>query len=163
MSKHKNRGKRYLVTKYFKGVQRRQSYLNNWTFFGNSKSKEILICDIQEIKVNRENELKFYPESPNPYNPEDYDKIDSRLKRQIKNDQRVSKLKLNLLRKQDGLCVICGQIINLDEEPVERDHIIPLSEGGADTTRNTVVIHKVCHQQKTSWERKWKAFGKRNK
>jgi len=109
----------------------------------------VLICDIQEIKVNQEVELRFNP-SPNPYNPEDYEFIDKRLKRQIKNDLRVSKLKQNLLRKQDGLCAICGQIINLDESQVERDHIIPLSEGGKDTMKNTALLHKYCHQRKTS-------------
>lgn len=98
--------------------------------------------------MKHENELPFNP-SPNPYNPEDYKKIDSRLKRQIKNDERLSKLKQNLLRSQDGMCIVCGKVIILEEEQVERDHIIPLSEGGKDTFKNTAIIHKVCHQRKT--------------
>ena len=63
--------------------------------------KEILLCDIQEILVDRENTLPF-KESPNPYNPSDYEKVDARLKRQAKQDKRLSLLKINLLRKQDG-------------------------------------------------------------
>jgi RNA-directed DNA polymerase len=112
-------------------------------------NQEILIHDIQEVKVVRENELPFSP-SPNPYNPEDYSKVDSRLKRQIKNDERLHKLKLNLVRKQDGICLICGQVIILDLEQVERDHIIPKVEGGEDTFKNSMVIHKECHQKKTA-------------
>jgi 5-methylcytosine-specific restriction endonuclease McrA len=108
-----------------------------------------LLCDIQEILVSRENQLPFNP-SPNPYNPDDAKHIDSRLKRQIKNDQRLSKLKINLLRVQDGYCPICGEIIIFEEERVERDHIVPISEGGKDTFKNTVLIHKICHERKTS-------------
>lgn len=156
-AKHRgNAGKRELLNKYFKGVQRRKTYFNSWTFFGISEGKEILLTDIQEILVVRENVLGFV-DSPNPYNPEDSKDIDSRLKRMIKNEQRLSKLKVNLLRKQDGYCPLCGQIIILDQEAVERDHIVPLSEGGKDTTKNTAVVHKTCHSKKTSWERKWKA------
>jgi RNA-directed DNA polymerase len=99
--------------------------------------------------VVRENELHFI-DSPNPYNPEDVKYIDSRLKRMIKNEQRLSKLKVNLLRKQDGYCPLCGQIIILDQEAVERDHIVPISEGGKDTMKNTALVHQTCHRKKTS-------------
>jgi 5-methylcytosine-specific restriction endonuclease McrA len=112
-----------------------------------------LITDIQEIKVSRENVLKFYP-SPNPYNPDDYALMDKAMKRAILKDQRLSKLKRKLLASQNGLCAICGEIINLDEEAVERDHIVPKMEGGKDTFKNMAILHKVCHQKKTSWERK---------
>jgi 5-methylcytosine-specific restriction endonuclease McrA len=33
-------------------------------------------------------------------------------------------------------------------------------EGGKDTFKNTVILHKVCHEKKTSWERKWRAYEK---
>lgn len=156
-AKHRgNSGKRKLLAKYFKRVQRRKSYFNAWTFFAIAEGKEILLADIQEILVVRENELHF-ADSPNPYNPEDAKYIDSRLKRMIKNEQRLSKLKVNLLRKQDGYCPLCGQIIILDQEAVERDHIVPISEGGKDTMKNTALVHKTCHRKKTSWERKWRA------
>jgi 5-methylcytosine-specific restriction endonuclease McrA len=80
--------------------------------------------------------------------------MDKAMKRAILKDQRLSKLKLRLLAKQNGLCVKCGEPINLEEEASERDHIIPKMEGGKDTFKNTVILHKVCHEKKTSWERK---------
>jgi RNA-directed DNA polymerase len=133
--------------------------MNKWTFFGvDPKShKEILITDIQEIKVQRENHLKFEP-SPNPYNPEDYDVMDKIRKRQILKDTRLAKLKVALLKSQDGRCLKCSEIIDLEEEAVEIDHIIPKAEGGKDSRKNLMVLHKLCHQAKTSWERKWRAY-----
>lgn len=122
--------------------------------------KEILLCDIQEILVDRENTLPF-KESPNPYNPDDYDKVDARLKRQAKQDKRLSLLKINLLRKQDGYCPLCGVIIDLNSEQVERDHIIPLKQGGADSFKNTALVHKTCHDRKTAFDRKLIALSKR--
>jgi len=67
------------------------------------------------------------------------------------------------MRKQDGICIICGQVINLNEEAVERDHIIPTSEGGKDTIKNIAVIHKLCHQSKTVRQKKGKGPAKKSK
>jgi 5-methylcytosine-specific restriction endonuclease McrA len=110
---------------------------------------EVLIVDIQEILVNRVNHLRF-DNSPNPYNPKDYSIMDKAMKRLAKLDTRLSKLKVQLLIQQDGVCPRCGEVINLDVEAVERDHIIPKAEGGEDTKKNTVLLHKTCHQQKTA-------------
>ena len=84
--------------------------------------------------------------------------MDRAMKRLAKLDTRLSKLKVQLLIQQDGVCPRCGEVINLDVEAVERDHIIPKAEGGEDTKKNTVLLHKTCHQQKTAWERKWRAY-----
>jgi len=117
-----------------------------------------LLADIQEILVDIENTLPFgenrkkkWENSPNPYNPEDYDKVDSRLKRQAKNDRRISKLKTNLLRKQDGICPACGEIIVINNEKVERHHIVPKFRGGEDSFKNTELLHKTCHDKKTAF------------
>ena len=63
----------------------------------------MLIVDIQEILVKRENTLRFTP-SPNPYNPADYIYLDKAIKRRHKQDVLMSKLKLALLKSQDGVC-----------------------------------------------------------
>lgn len=39
-------------------------------------------------------------------------------------------------------------------EKVERHHIIPKSKGGEDTMKNTMLIHKTCHDKITAWDRK---------
>jgi hypothetical protein len=39
------------LKRYFKGVQRRKSYFNKWTFFTMYKKQQIILADIQEILV----------------------------------------------------------------------------------------------------------------
>lgn len=160
-AKHKKLGRREALGLYFKGVQRRTEYFNNWTFFSTKKGTEIYLADIQEVLVHNENMLRF-KDSPNPYNPDDYDMVNASLRRQARNDQRLNKLKRRLLKLQEGICPLCGSVIILDEEAVERDHIIPRAEGGADTLKNTALVHKTCHTKKTAMDRKWARARKHN-
>jgi 5-methylcytosine-specific restriction endonuclease McrA len=108
-----------------------------------------LLKDIQEVRVNSENQIKFSPR-PNPYNPEDEVVFNKMLKRRVGNDARMTSMKRNLLRKQGGLCPICNAPIDINLEDAERHHIKPLSEGGSDTPKNTAILHKECHKQITS-------------
>ena len=114
---------------------------------------EILLTDLQEIKVKRVKTLKFEP-SPNPYNPDDYHIMDNELKRKLLKDARLSKLKKKLLAAQDGVCIRCGEMIDLDMEVINVDHIVPKADGGVDRPSNMAVLHEACHKQKTSWENK---------
>jgi len=114
---------------------------------------EVLIADIQEVLVKRENTPKMDP-SPNPYNPDDYPLTDKSMKLSLKKSTRLNAMKQKLLTLQEGICTHCGQFFDLEVEAVEIDHIIPKAEGGTSKLKNLVLLHKECHQQKTSWERK---------
>jgi 5-methylcytosine-specific restriction endonuclease McrA len=148
-------GKRKLLRKYFKGVQRRKGYYNAWTFYGTILQKEILIADIQEILVNRYNYLKF-EEWINPYNPEAYEKFDTQNRKAIVKDIRYNKEKRRLLVKQSGKCPYCNGWID-GSESVEIDHIIAKADGGTDKKSNLRLIHKECHDRKTVMERRIRA------
>jgi hypothetical protein len=69
--------------------------------------KEILLVDIQEILVNNENTLKFVS-SINPYNPEKYKYFLTRNRSSVIKNIEYNKQKLELLKKQDGKCTMCG-------------------------------------------------------
>lgn len=112
-----------------------------------------MIADIQEVKVTHSKALKFNP-NPNPYNLEDYIIFDKAMKLALRRSVQLNATKQKLIGQQNGLCVHCGQMFDLNSEQVELDHIIPKAEGGTDKLKNLVVLHKECHQQKTSWERK---------
>lgn len=54
-----------------------------------------------------------------------------------------------LMQKQKGKCPYCGQYF-LSEDIVEIDHIQPKSLGGKDVYKNLQLLHRHCHDKKTS-------------
>ena len=54
-----------------------------------------------------------------------------------------------LLKKQKGKCTFCGQYFT-PEDIAEIDHIIPTSLGGKDEYKNLQLLHRHCHDIKTS-------------
>jgi len=56
-----------------------------------------------------------------------------------------SSVKQEVYRRDYGKCVQCGSNINL-----EYDHIIPVSKGGANTTRNIQLLCESCNRSKSA-------------
>lgn len=54
-----------------------------------------------------------------------------------------------LLKKQKGKCTHCGLYFR-DSDVLEIDHIIPLSKKGKDEYKNLQILHKHCHDIKTT-------------
>ena len=54
-----------------------------------------------------------------------------------------------LLKKQKGKCKECELYLR-DEDVIELDHIIPRSKGGKDEYKNWQLLHRHCHDKKTS-------------
>lgn len=59
----------------------------------------------------------------------------------------LQRLRDRLLRGQP-LCVLCAQEGRMGAA-TDRDHIIPLAEGGSDTDENVQALCKDCHRAKT--------------
>ena len=55
----------------------------------------------------------------------------------------------NLMKRQKGKCPHCGLYFS-DTDIVEVDHIVPTSLGGKDTYDNLQLLHKHCHDTKTT-------------
>ena len=54
-----------------------------------------------------------------------------------------------LLKKQKGKCTHCGLYFR-EEDVLEIDHIIPKTLGGKDQYNNQQILHRHCHDQKTT-------------
>jgi 5-methylcytosine-specific restriction enzyme A len=54
-----------------------------------------------------------------------------------------------LYEAHEGLCHICGNLIDLDADRMEVEHLIPLALGGADEWANIRPAHATCHAAKT--------------
>lgn len=55
-----------------------------------------------------------------------------------------------LLKRQKGKCSHCGLFFK-DEDVLEIDHIIPKSKGGKDEYYNWQLLHRHCHDKKTTF------------
>lgn len=60
-----------------------------------------------------------------------------------------------LMIKQNWTCPLCGHgFKSFSIDTIERDHIIPLSQGGSDANHNIQLVHRSCHERKSAKERK---------
>jgi RNA-directed DNA polymerase len=57
-----------------------------------------------------------------------------------------------LLKKQKGRCAYCGLTFQ-DGDLLETDHIIPKSQGGKNDKDNKQLLHRHCHDAKTSLDK----------
>jgi RNA-directed DNA polymerase len=64
---------------------------------------------------------------------------------------QLPKNKAILLKRQQGRCAFCGLFFT-QEDKLELDHLIPRSQGGRDAYNNWQLLHRHCHDRKTSIE-----------
>ena len=60
------------------------------------------------------------------------------------------RLRTLLWEAQSGICALCGNYMGLDE--VTLDHIVPVAEGGKNTTRNLRATHAHCNSTRDTIE-----------
>jgi 5-methylcytosine-specific restriction protein A len=65
------------------------------------------------------------------------------------------------LFNEQPLCVECLKV-GRDTPATQRDHIVPLAEGGEDARDNTQAICQACHDAKTKQESKRGKYNKNN-
>jgi 5-methylcytosine-specific restriction enzyme A len=63
------------------------------------------------------------------------------------------------LFRENPLCVACERV-GLVTAATERDHIIPLADGGSDTAENTQQLCNECHRKKSADEHRRRVGGR---
>lgn len=61
----------------------------------------------------------------------------------------VTKRVATLLKKQKGKCTHCEMYFR-EEDVLEVDHITPKRLGGKDVYNNLQILHRHCHDEKTT-------------
>ncbi|MBC6471815.1 MAG: HNH endonuclease, partial [Hormoscilla sp. GM102CHS1] len=69
--------------------------------------------------------------------------------KRLRKSPDVSTRVINLLRKQEGKCELCGLTFK-DGDKWEVDQIIPTTKGGKDWYINLQLLHDYCHDYKTA-------------
>jgi RNA-directed DNA polymerase len=135
--RHPNKGKTEVANKYW-----HKDGLRNWVFAtkegGKISNRLLLHADtpiVRHVKVKGES------------SPYDGNLVywSSRMGNSLELPTRVSKL----LKQQKGKCTHCGLYFR-ENEVLEVDHIIPKSKGGKDEYKNLQLLHRHCHDQKTT-------------
>ena len=71
---------------------------------------------------------------------------------------------LRLYNKQDGICACgCGQMMNLNRDKVDCDHIVALIDGGENRESNLQLLLNGCHKAKTAAEATARSEERRHK
>lgn len=67
-------------------------------------------------------------------------------KRQAAKTKDLTLSKQQLVKRQQGCCLACGESL-FNEEDIEVHHLLARSQGGKDTYSNLALVHVLCHQQ----------------
>ena len=123
-----------------------ETFSKYWKTVGNDSWK---FCTSEGLKLanHSDTEISKYIKvqgSRSPYDG-DYTYWATRLGKHPEIPIRVAKL----LQRQKGKCVQCGRFFK-EDDLMEIDHVEPKSKGGKDSYDNLQLLHRHCHDTKTS-------------
>jgi RNA-directed DNA polymerase len=134
--RHPNKGKYWVSNKYWHQIKSR-----SWVFAGKEGKKTIQLIQHTETSIRRHTKVKG---EVSPYNG-NLIYWSTRMGRHPEVSPRVA----SLLRKQEGKCTHCGLHFK-DGDTLEVDHKVPKSKGGKDEYTNKQLLHRHCHDEKTT-------------
>ena len=146
VSRHRNKGKKWLKDKYFRqettyNKELEQIKMRNW-IFATSKDEKIE----KRLFHHSDTEIKRHVRVRGEASPYDGNLVywSTRMGKHPSMPSRKAKL----LKTQKGKCNWCSLIFKHDDI-LEVDHIIPKAKGGTDYYKNLQLLHRHCHDKKT--------------
>ena len=150
--RHPNKPVKWLRRRYFTTVDN-----DKWVPFatrtsGRQKGMEIRLVNIaKDVPIIRFVKVKG---ANSPIDPELSDYWKKRKTTQGKSRFAEGSKYEAIYRKQKGICPICGEPIEYDED-FDLHHILPVKDGGTNEIKNLVFLHSACHKAKHK-ELHWK-------
>ncbi|MDJ0799487.1 MAG: group II intron reverse transcriptase/maturase [Calothrix sp. MO_167.B12] len=134
--RHPNKSGKWVSNKYWHSVGG-----NNWVFSTKNGEDFLKLIDHAQTPIVRHIKVK------GKGSPFDGNLVywSSRMGKNPELPSRVTKL----LKKQKGKCTHCGLFFR-ESDVMEVDHIIPKSKGGKDCYDNWQLMHRHCHDTKTT-------------
>jgi RNA-directed DNA polymerase len=135
--RHPKKSGRWVSNKYWQSIGG-----DNWVFATRQKGN-----DSMRLLKHSETPIKRYVKVKGESSPYDGNLVywSSRMG----NSPEMPKTVANLLKKQKGKCTHCGMVFR-DNDVMEVDHKIPKSQGGKDSYDNWQLLHRHCHDTKTT-------------
>jgi RNA-directed DNA polymerase len=136
LHRHRNKGKKWIRHKYFKTVKG-----DNWVFATREGKNPLRLMKHQSTEIKRHVKVKG---NASPYDG-DWIYWSTRMGEHPEVSVRVA----TLIKRQKGKCAHCENYFK-DGDSLEVDHIIPKSKGGKNEYKNWQLLHRHCHDKKTS-------------
>ena len=134
--RHRNKGQKWIADKYWKTIGG-----DNWVFATKQGKNPPRLLKHSATKITRYVKVKS-DASP-------YDGNSVYWNTRMGNHPDMPVRTATLLKKQRGKCAHCKMFFK-DEDVIELDHIIPKSQGGKDEYKNWQLLHRHCHDTKTT-------------
>jgi RNA-directed DNA polymerase len=136
MFRHPNKNKFWIMDKYWKSIGNRK-----WCFATKAKENALILRLYSNTPIARFTKVKG---NKTPYDG-DWIYWSTRMGKHPEAPTAISRL----LKRQKGKCNHCGLNFK-DEDIMEIDHITPKSKGGKNNFDNLQILHRHCHDTKTS-------------
>jgi RNA-directed DNA polymerase len=136
--RHPNKNSSWIADKYWQTVGER-----NWAFGASSGEEIFLLAEHKKTPIIRHIKVKGLF---SPFNG-DWAYWSARRGTHPQTSTRVSRL----MKIQKGKCPHCNLYIR-SEDLIEVDHIIPRSQNGKDNYSNIQLLHRHCHDTKTTMD-----------
>jgi len=135
--RHPKKSGRWVSKKYWQTIGG-----NNWVFATKHEGKNLM-----RLRSHAETPIVRFVKVKGEASPYDGNLIywSTRMGKHPEMTKRMA----TLLKSQKGKCTHCGLYFR-EEDVLEIDHIIPKSLGGKDEYKNLQILHKHCHDEKTT-------------
>ena len=135
--RHSKKSKKWIANKYWQAIGG-----SNWVFATRQGDKNPM-----RLRSHAETPIVRHVKVKGDASPYDGSLIywSSRMGTHPEATKRVA----TLLKKQKGKCTHCGLYLR-EEDVLEIDHIIPKKLGGKDEYKNLQILHRHCHDVKTT-------------
>lgn len=135
--RHSNKSKTWIKNKYWKSVGD-----DNWVFAIQETGRELY-----KLPKHDRTEIKRHTKVKDKASPYDGNSIYWSIRLGKHPEMPIKTAKL--LKKQKGKCTYCGTFFKYGDV-IEVDHIIPKSKGGNNYYENLQILHRHCHDSKTT-------------
>jgi RNA-directed DNA polymerase len=136
IKRHRNKGRKWVYLKYFRKIGN-----DNWTFATNREGNNpMTLLKHHETEIKRHIKVKG--------NASPYDGNHIYWSSRMGKHPEMPKTRATLLKRQKGRCAHCNLFFR-EGDVIELDHITPKSKGGKNEYKNSQLLHRHCHDEKT--------------
>jgi RNA-directed DNA polymerase len=142
--RHRSKSWKWIRKKYFQRAGQ-----SDWVFTGVVRDSKGQTWPIRLMKASQVRVLRWIKirSDANPYDPEWELYLEERMAWKLGHTLAGRGRIDYLWKEQEGKCVVCGQPLQVEEQPWHLHHRVWRSRGGQDMCDNLELLHANCHRQ----------------